>query len=146
MMSVDDITKVACDYFSNLFESKGMGDSRHFLGILHFVNTDMNRYLLFKFTKEDIFLAVREMAPTKATRDDGMPTLFFQRFWHIVGNYASNFWLGILNDGNSLDEISGTNIILIPKQREPRDMTHFRLINLCTVLFKIISKVVVNRL
>lgn len=56
----------------------------------------------------------------------------------------SIFCLGILNDGNCLDDINRTNIVLIPKQREPRDTTHFRPISLCTVLFKIISKAMVN--
>lgn len=45
-----------------------------------------------------------------------------------------------------MSAINDTNIVLIPKQRDSRNMTHIRLISLCNVLFKIVSKLLVNRL
>lgn len=63
-----------------------------------------------------------------------------------MGKDVCNFYLHILNDGGSLSEINDTNIVLIPKQCNPQNMTNFRPISLCNMLFKIISKVLVNRL
>ena len=54
--------------------------------------------------------------------------------------------LDFLNNGNMLPEINHTNIVLIPKIRNPMKMSDFRPISLCNVIYKIISKVLANRL
>ena len=54
--------------------------------------------------------------------------------------------LDFLNNGNMLPEINHTNIVLIPKVKNPEKMSNFRPISLCNVIYKIMSKVLANRL
>ena len=86
------------------------------------------------------------MGPTKAPGPDGMNALFYQKFWHIVGNDVTTAVLDYLNNGNMMPDINYTHIVLIPKIKSPEKMTNFRPINLCNVIYKIISKVIANRL
>ena len=48
--------------------------------------------------------------------------------------------LDFLNNGNMLSDINHTNIVLIPKVKNLKRMSEFRPINLCNVIYKIISK------
>ena len=54
--------------------------------------------------------------------------------------------LNVLNSSMSMVEINRTNIALVPKTRNPTKMTEFRPISLCNVIYKLISKVLANRL
>ena len=86
------------------------------------------------------------MGPTKSPGPDGMNALFYQKFWHVVGESIVIAVLDFLNNGNMLPNINHTNIVLIPKVKNPKRMSEFRPRSLCNVIYKIISKVLANRL
>ena len=90
--------------------------------------------------------ALQQMHPTKAPVPDGMSTIFFQKYWDIVGNDITCMVLNVLNSSMSMVEINRTNIALVPKTRNPTKMIEFRPISLCNVIYKLISKVLANRL
>lgn len=97
-----------------------------------------------KFTKAKIYSVVKDLGSSKALGYDGFLVIFYQRFWRLVGVDMSSFGLKALNREISLHEVNFTRIILIPKHSATDSMTTFRLISLCSVLYKIISKVLAN--
>lgn len=86
------------------------------------------------------------MHPTKAPGRNGMSTIFFQKYWDVVGNDVSGMVLNVLNSNMSIAKINKTNITLIPKIKNPSRMTEFKPISLSNVVYKLISKVLANRL
>jgi len=86
------------------------------------------------------------MGPTKAPGSNDMNALFYKKLWHVVGEAVVTVVLDFLNDGIMLPALNHTNIVLIPKVKNLEKMSDFRPINLCNIIYKIISKVLANRL
>ena len=86
------------------------------------------------------------MHPTKAIGPNGMSAIFYQKYWDIIRDDVTNTMLNILNSNSSPAKLNQTNIVLIAKTNNPTKMCEFRLISLCNVSYKIISKVLANRL
>ena len=86
------------------------------------------------------------MHPTKSPGPDGMSTIFYQKYWDVVRYDVVNCVLGALNSGLLPCSLNETFICLIPKVASPQKISEFRPISLCNVVYKIISKVLANRL
>lgn len=110
------------------------------------MSVEMNEDLCKEFTEEEISDALFQMDPLKVLGSDGFPARFFQKHWSIVkadvvAAVQRFFWDGVLPRG-----MNDTAIVLIPKCPNPKELRDFRPISLCNVVYKIISKCLVNRL
>ncbi|KAH1046991.1 hypothetical protein J1N35_037775 [Gossypium stocksii] len=90
----------------------------------------MNEDLENDFTYEEVCVALKDMSPLKAFREDGLGAIFYQRFWHIVGKDVADFCIETLHRLHNMVDINSTRIIFIPKVSSPRYMTYFRPISL----------------
>ena len=63
-----------------------------------------------------------------------------------MGSLTTTFALSFHNSGHLLKELNETLVTLIPKTKCPKRVSHYRPISLYNVAYKIISKVIVNRL
>ncbi|XP_073362462.1 uncharacterized protein [Aegilops tauschii subsp. strangulata] len=110
------------------------------------ITAEMNTKLCGQFSEKEISDALFQIGPLKAPGPDGLPARFFQRHWsilkdEIIAEVSEFFATGIMPEG-----VNSTTIVLIPKVDNPKMMTEFRPISLCNVVYKIISKCLVNRL
>ena len=147
MENLEEVVEVALAYFDNLFHA-GVGDrvEECLNAVDSMVIDDMWEFLSTEFTTEEVKVALFQMGPTKAPRPNDMNALFYQKLWHVVGDSVVLAILDFLNNGNMLPDINHTNIMLIPKVKNPERMSEFIPISLCNVIYKIISKVLANRL
>lgn len=106
----------------------------------------MNQELLKDFTREKIDLALKHMEPLKAPGPDGMPPIFFQSFWSMIGDEVSYAILDCINNFHIPYDLNHTLVMLIPKVKCPELISEFRPVSLCNVIYKLVSKVLANRL
>jgi hypothetical protein len=75
-----------------------------------------------------------------------MPSIFYKKFWSVIGDQVKKEVLAVLNGGPIPEGWNDTIIVLIPKTNTPQMLKDLRPISLCNVLYKLISKVLANRL
>lgn len=138
-----------CILFDKIFSSSGptKEDMERILQCVECkVTEEMNALLLAPFSRLEIEKALNQMHPLKALTPDGFPTLFYQKFWHLVGDKTIQDYLQILNNRRTIKEWNRTNIVLIPKKKKSRAMSDVKSISLCNVSYKIVTKALANRL
>ena len=134
-------------YFRDLFSSNGGQFNDEFFSAVNSKVSEENvEFLSRPFQREEIELALKTMGATKSPGSDGLPPLFYQKFWSTVGNEVVDKCLLFLNGDQSVKEVNHTFIALIPKVDKPKKVTEYRPISLCNVLYKLMSKVLTNRL
>ncbi|KAA3459823.1 Retrovirus-related Pol polyprotein LINE-1 [Gossypium australe] len=85
------------------------------------------------------------MALLKAPGSDGFHAHFFQSQWDSVGGAVYEWVQGIFTGNRIENDLNNTLIMLIPKKDCPEDFIQFRPISLCSVMYKLVMKVIANR-
>jgi hypothetical protein len=110
------------------------------------ITTEMNNQLCQDFSDEEISDALFQIGPIKAPGPDGFPTRFYQRNWSMVKSEIIAAVKQFFATGYMPVGVNDTPIVLIPKVENPIELKEFRPIGLCNVLYKIVSKCLLNRL
>lgn len=145
--TAENIKKVVMDFYSDLFHS-----SRGPIGLdevdMEVPRLDLNMVagLNQPYSRDEVIRALKEMHPCNSPGPDGLPALFYKQLWHLVGDEICSIVLAFLNDGHMPADLNHTFVVLIPKVRKPVEMKELRPISLCNVTYKLISKVLANRL
>jgi hypothetical protein len=135
------------NYFSGLFTPMAGTNSAQVLQNIQPCVTDhMNEILAAEFTREEIKEALDSIGDLKAPGADGMPAIFYKRFWGTVGDTVVQEVLSVLQGGSIPEGWNETVVVLIPKAQNPERLKDLRPISLCNVVYKLVSKVLANRL
>jgi hypothetical protein len=110
------------------------------------ITEEMNDQLCKEFSDEEISDALFQIGPIKAPGPDGFPARFYQRNWVVVRAEIVAAVKQFFSTGHMPEGTNDTSIVLIPKIDNPVDLKDYRPIGLCNVLYKIVSKCLVNRL
>lgn len=116
-------------------------------GILNFECEEIDKMMLIQdVTEEDIKQVLFKMACGKSPGPDGYTMEFYKASWPVIGKEVviavrSFFEKGFLPKG-----VNSTILALIPKKEEAIYMRDYRPISCCNVLYKIISKLLANRI
>ena len=94
----------------------------------------------------EILVALKSMTPYKALGPDGLHAGFFQRHWNCVGDSVKDEVRNIFISCEMSAFLNQTLIAFIPKQKGLETISHFRPISLCNTVYKLVTKILVQRL
>jgi hypothetical protein len=142
----EGMTVIAREYFSNLFQKQASARDEVLNVITATITTEDNEKLLEPFVLEEFREAIFFMEADKCPGPDGFNPGFYQHFWDICGKDIFDADCSWLDSGVFPPGLNSTNIALIPKGGVQTTMRDWRPIPLCNVLYKVVAKVLANRL
>lgn len=151
-----DVQNIILQYFSTIFTSSNPFQFDAVLRCLNRrVTAQMNCQLTRQVTAEEVKMAVFQMDTWKAPGPDGFTAPFsnligmcwVRILWQPFGaSFTQGVFLGASTTHTLFLGASTTHIVLIPKVKCPVNMGQLRPISLCNVTYKVIAKVLANRL
>ena len=121
-------------YFQDLFKSANpinLESTTQF--IYPTIRDEMNANVMANFEAVEVQEAIKQMAPLKAPGPDGMPSVFYQNYWELLGDDVTSSVLYCLNFASLPVNLNHTFITFIPKVKNPEFVYEFRPISLCNV-------------
>lgn len=144
----EEIKEAAFNHFNSLLTAAPQqSDSIDFLSVVeNKISNLQNQELDQEVTEEEIRFAAFNMQLDKAPGPDDSTVAFFRNHWdtikkdfvRMVNNIFKNYKMG--------DNTKSSHLALIPKDPNPCSFDRFRPISLCNVSYKIVTKILANRL
>lgn len=143
---VQAIREAVFNYFSNHFQARNVerpGVENLDFRKLSFAEAGI---LTKPFCLEEVKQAVWECDSYKSPGPDGVSFGFVKEFWSLLKDDLLRFMVEFHRNGKLSKGLNSTFIALIPKVNSPQRLNDFRPISLVGILYKILAKVLANRL
>lgn len=102
--------------------------------------------LIKPVSQEEVVNALQSIDDTKVPRLDGFSSLFFQKCWQMVKHDIIVAVYEFFFDDISISPVNITATTLVPKVFNASHVREFRPISCCTIVYKIIAKILTIRL
>ena len=146
---VDDPSQVKNefrDHFASRFQDPGTCNGKLNFTFPNRLTSDQSADLENPISKDEIRNAVWGCGENKSPGPDGFTFEFFRKYWQVVG---ADFCLAVEWFFDHASFAIGCNssfIALIPKSLDPKFVSDFRPISLIGSIYKVITKILQNRL
>lgn len=143
----NEVGNLLVDHFKHLYTSSQPTLTPQLSSLFSPMVCTGNNFSLCKIPDVlEILSAVKQLGPAKAPGPDGITAAFYQRYWTTVGSLVIGMVQKFFQSGYLLKQMNHTFVALIPKVNNPTKVEQFRPIALCNVCYKVISKILANRL
>jgi hypothetical protein len=97
-------------------------------------------------SESEVFQALSSLGSSKAPGPDGYTSLFYKKYWPHVSKDVLACVRHFFQHSHMLPQLNHTFVTLVPKKIGSHAVHHFRPISLSNISYKIISKILANRL
>lgn len=110
------------------------------------VSTAEQDLLLLLVSNEEVKQALMSMRSFSAPGPGGYHPFFHKQYWDLAGEDVCKVVSQAFELATMENKLMETLVALIPKADSPSSVKELRLISLCNVTYKLITKVIVNRI
>ncbi|PWA71655.1 reverse transcriptase [Artemisia annua] len=95
------------DHFMALFQSSGPRDLEEAVSALNpVVSQEINNKLQTRVSTEEIYRATKQLGGLKAPGEDGFSSIFYHKYWHLVGDSVCKAISYFFETGHMLPKIN----------------------------------------
>jgi len=148
MNDQEEIKEAAYNHFKSLLSAAPQQmDSTDFLSEIESKLSDAhNKELDQDITEEEIRVVTFSMQQDKAPGPDGFIVAFYRHHWETIKKDFVRMIKNVFRNHKLGENTKSSHIGLIPKEVNPLSFDRFRPISLCNVSYKIVTKILANRL
>ncbi|KAM6558351.1 hypothetical protein CsatA_027590 [Cannabis sativa] len=141
------IAEIINQHFQELFSSSNPLINGDFDDLFNTrIDSQSNECFAASPSEAEIREAVFSLHPLKVPGPDGFSGVFYRRYWDLVGPSLCITVKEFFSTGYMHPKLNTTFICLIPKVEFPLSVDQFRPISLCNFSYKVIAKILSNRL
>jgi exonuclease III len=144
------VKAVAETHFRNLYSEDIHSNEEEAVDLLSnipsLVSSEDNALLCRLATEEEIIKVIWSMEADKAPGPDGFTIHFYKCCWHVIKDDLQKMINGFLKKAKVGGGTNSTYLALIPKESNPETFARFRPISLCNASYKILAKLLANRI
>jgi hypothetical protein len=147
LSSNQDVIKAhICSFYRNLYTEEYY--CRPLLDGLNFsvIQGEDASWLEHPFEEDEVTLVVQNMNGDKSPGPDGFPMSFYHACWQVVKGDIMAVFAELYAKGSLERSLNVTFLTLIPKKANADEVRDFRPISLLGSVYKIVAKVLANRL
>ncbi|GKV23593.1 hypothetical protein SLEP1_g33302 [Rubroshorea leprosula] len=141
-----EIKKEVAKYFEDLFTEEKWKRPKLEGIIFKQISGADNETLTTPFAEKEIKEAIWECGSSKAPGPDGFNFRFIKEMWEDIKVDIINFVQEFYKTGRTARGSNASFIVMIPKVENPQKIEEYRPISLIRVMYKIIAKLLANRL
>ncbi|GLT47337.1 hypothetical protein SLA2020_210420 [Shorea laevis] len=140
------VKKEIAKYFSKVFQGDSWNRPKPVGICLKQISEGRKEWLERPFSTEEIEEGLRSCEGTKAPGPDGYNFNFIKFAWSTLKEDFVNFFNEFYQNGKLVRGIKSSFLTLIPKKLNPTELKDYRLISLIGCVYKLLAKVLANRL
>ena len=144
------LSNLGSSHFRNLYKRPAGTNLAEIINVAthfpRFVEEEDSEALEVPVTMEELEGTIKWFKKEKSPGPDGWTIEFYSAFFELLGGNILKVVEESRTSGSLYNAINSTFIALIPKSDNPSSFDDFRPISLCNVLYKIISKIIANRI